>query len=92
MIKQTMGWISAICGVIGAICSGWKLMLLPVVRILNMIADLKLVSADVKASKSYKAKVQESDLYDCDLFEKMLIGRDDYFDFTISSIFTGTTP
>lgn len=37
MIKQTMGWISAICGVIGAICSGWKLMLLPVVRILNMM-------------------------------------------------------
>lgn len=51
----------------------------------GIIADLKLVSADVKASKSYKAKVQESDLYDCDLFEKMLIGRDDYFDFTISS-------
>ena len=47
----------------------------------GIIADLKLVSADVKASKSYKAKVQESDLYDCDLFEKMLIGRDDYFDF-----------
>lgn len=42
MIKQTMGWIFAICGVIGAICSGWKLMLLPVVTILNMIADKKL--------------------------------------------------
>lgn len=42
MIEQTMGWISAICGVIGAICSGWKLMLLPVVTILNMIADKKL--------------------------------------------------
>ncbi len=48
-------------------------------------ADLKLVSADVKASKSYKAKVQESDLFDCDQFEKALIGRDDYFDFTVSS-------
>ena len=36
----------------------------------GIIADLKLVSADVKASKSYKAKVQESDLYDCDLFGK----------------------
>lgn len=48
-------------------------------------ADLKIVSADVKATKSYKAKVQESDLYDCDLFEKMLAVRDDYFDFTISS-------
>lgn len=42
MIKQIIGWISAICGVIGAIYSGWKLMLLPVVRILNMIADKKL--------------------------------------------------
>ncbi len=57
----------------------------------GIIADLKLVSADVKASKSYKAKVQESDLYDCDLFEKMLIGRDDYFDFTISSDYDITT-
>lgn len=36
-------------------------------------------------------KVQESDLYDCDLFEKMLIGRDDYFDFTISSDYDITT-
>lgn len=32
----------------------------------GMNADLKLMSADVKASKSYKARVQESDLYDCD--------------------------
>ena len=42
MIKQIIGWISAICGVIGAIYSSWKLMLLPVVTILNMIADKKL--------------------------------------------------
>ena len=54
-------------------------------------ADLKLVSADVKASKSYKARVQESDLYDCDQFEKSLAGRDDYYDFTISSDFDITT-
>ena len=54
-------------------------------------ADLKLVSADVKASKSYKARVQESDLYDCDQFEKVLAGRDDYYDFTISSDFDITT-
>ena len=49
-------------------------------------ADLKLVSADVKASKSYKARVQESDLYDCDQFEKSLVGRDDYYDFTFLQI------
>lgn len=48
-------------------------------------ADLRLVSADVKASKSYTAKVQESSLFDCDQFEKMLAGRDDFFDFTTSS-------
>lgn len=54
-------------------------------------ADLKIVSADVKASKSYKAKVQESDLYDCSQFEKALSGRDDYFDFTASSIYDIST-
>lgn len=53
--------------------------------------DLKLVSADVKASKSYKARVQESDLYDCEQFEKALTGRDDYFDFTDSSYCDITT-
>ena len=54
-------------------------------------ADLRLVSADVKAAKSYKAKVQESDLFDCDQFEKMLTGRDDYFDFTVSADFDIST-
>ena len=44
--------------------------------------DLKAFGADAKASKTYKAKVQESLLYNCDEFEKLLSGRDDYFDFT----------
>lgn len=47
--------------------------------------DLKAVSADAKASKKYVARVVDSMLYDCDEFEKMLSGRDDYFDFTQSS-------
>ena len=54
-------------------------------------ADLKLVGADIRANKSYKAKVQESDLFDCDQFEKMLAGRDDFFDFTVSSAYDITT-
>ena len=49
--------------------------------------DLKAFGADAKASKTYKAKVQESLLYNCDEFEKLLSGRDDYFDFTQSSDF-----
>ena len=48
---------------------------------------LKAFGADAKASKTYKAKVQESLLYNCDEFEKLLSGRDDYFDFTQSSDF-----
>lgn len=46
---------------------------------------LSFLKADVKATKSYKGKIQESDLYDCDEFEKMLDGRDDYVDFTLSA-------
>lgn len=39
MIKQTMGWISAICGVIGAMyVGGWKLLLLSMIRILDTLA------------------------------------------------------
>ena len=53
--------------------------------------DLKAFGADSKASKTYKAKVQESLLYNCDEFEKLLSGRDDYFDFTQSSGFDLTT-
>lgn len=48
-------------------------------------ANLKLVSGDAKASKEYTAKVIESILYDCAEFEKRLLERDDYFDFTRSS-------
>lgn len=46
---------------------------------------LKALGVDTKASKTYTAKVQESLLYNCDEFEKMLSGREDYFDFTQSS-------
>ena len=46
--------------------------------------DLKAFGADAKANKTYKAKVQESLLYNCDEFEKLLTGRDDFFDFTQS--------
>lgn len=53
--------------------------------------DLKAFGADSKANKTYKAKVQESLLYNCDEFEKMLGGRDDFFDFTQSSDYDLTT-
>ena len=53
--------------------------------------DLKALGVDAKASKSYKAKVQESLLYNCDKFEKLLKGRDDYFDFTQSPDYDLTT-
>jgi len=53
--------------------------------------DLKAVSTDAKASKNYVAKVVESMLYDCDEFEKLLTGREDYFDLTQSSGFDLST-
>ena len=53
--------------------------------------DLKAFGADAKASKTYRAKVQESLLYNCDEFEKMLMGRDDFFDFTQSEDYDLTT-
>ena len=53
--------------------------------------DLRAISADAKASKKYVAKVVESLLYDCDEFEKMLAGRDDYFDFTLEDGYDLTT-
>ena len=46
--------------------------------------DFKIFGADAKANKSYTAKIKESLLYDCSEFEKMLEGRDDYCDFSIS--------
>lgn len=57
----------------------------------GMQLDLKAFGADTKASKTYKAKVQESLLYDCDEFEKLLNGREDYFDFTQFPDFDITT-
>lgn len=42
--------------------------------------DLKAISADAKAGKSYKARVQESTLLDCYNFEKLLSEREDYID------------
>ena len=53
--------------------------------------DLKAFGADAKASKTYRAKVQESLLYNCDEFEKMLMRRDDFFDFTQSEDYDLTT-
>ena len=47
-------------------------------------ADLKVIGADAKSTKSYTAKIQESNMYDCAEFEKKLSGRDDFCDFTIS--------
>ena len=45
-------------------------------------ADFKFLGANASSAKAYKAKVQESQLFDCDEFERMLFGRDDYFDLT----------
>ena len=50
----------------------------------GMNLDLKVIGADAKANKTYTAKIKESLLYECQEFEKLLFGRDDYFDFSIS--------
>lgn len=44
--------------------------------------DLRFIGGDLKGSKKYTAEVQESLLYNCDNFEKLLNDRDDFFDFT----------
>lgn len=54
--------------------------------------DLKVLGADAKVSKSYTAKVKESILYDCLEFEKLLSGRDDYFDFSSDDYDLTTVP
>lgn len=54
-------------------------------------ADLRLISADSKASKSYTAKVQESMLFDCYEFEKKLVGRDDFLDISSSDQYNIST-
>lgn len=48
--------------------------------------DFSAIKADVSADKKYTAIISESDLYDCNEFEKLLVSRegDDYFDFTES--------
>lgn len=51
----------------------------------------KVIGADAKSNKTYKAKVQESLLYNCDEFEKMLMDREDFFDFTQSEDYDLTT-
>lgn len=48
----------------------------------GLSADFKVLGADVKSAKSYTAKIQESNLYDCAEFEKLLSGRDDFYDIT----------
>ena len=48
-------------------------------------ADFKVLGADAKSTKSYTAKIQESNMFDCAEFEKMLSGRDDFCDFTTST-------
>lgn len=52
---------------------------------------LPIVGGDVKVTKSYEATIEENNLFDCDEFEHLLSGRDDYFDFTESSNFDITT-
>lgn len=47
--------------------------------------DLKVFGADANSTKTYTAKVQESNMLDCAEFEKMLSGRDDFRDFTLSA-------
>lgn len=44
--------------------------------------DLRVIGGDLKGSKKYTAEVQESLLYNCDNFEKLINDRDDFFDFT----------
>ena len=48
----------------------------------GLALDLKAISADASADKKYIAKVRNSQLFDCVEFEKLLDGRDDYFDFS----------
>ena len=53
--------------------------------------DWKAISADATADKKYIAKVRNSQLFDCVEFEKLLEGRDDYFDFSENSGFDLST-
>lgn len=55
-------------------------------------ANLKLPIAggEIRATKSYEATIEESDLFDCAEFESILSGCDDYFDFTEGDYDLGT--
>lgn len=53
--------------------------------------DWKAISVDATADKKYIAKVRNSQLFDCVEFEKLLEGRDDYFDFSENSGFDLST-
>lgn len=44
--------------------------------------NLRVIGGDLQGSKKYTAEVQESLLYNCENFEKMLDDREEYFDFT----------
>lgn len=72
------------------IIKGEKNLKIEKVRISNdkgIDAKIPIVSGAYKASQNYEASVEESALFECDEFEKLLEGRDDYFDFTKSSDF-----
>lgn len=85
--KKTIGEYSAII-------SGQRHLEIDEYKISNgkgVAADFKLVSADLSANKEYTARVTENILYDCFEFEKKLVGRDDFYDFTQSSDYDITT-
>ncbi len=50
----------------------------------NASINLPVLGAGAKSNKSYSATVEESLLLDCNEFEKILYGRDDFIDFTSS--------
>lgn len=50
-------------------------------------AELSIDSSMIKTSKSYEASIEESVLFECDEFERLLDGRPDYFDSTKSNDF-----
>jgi hypothetical protein len=49
--------------------------------------NLPVLGADAKSTKNYGGIIEESLLFDCNEFETLLNGRDDYFDFTMCDDF-----
>lgn len=77
-----------------AIISGQRHLEIDEYKISNgkgVAADFKFASADLNASKEYTARITENPLYDCFEFEKKLVGRDDFYDFTQTSDFDIST-